>query len=45
MPGQNSPLPPPTEPAPAPTGVDRNLPRLGQGFVWQDLRVDRKSVV
>ena len=23
----------------APAGVDRDLPRLGQGFVWQDLSV------
>lgn len=26
----------------APAGVDRNLPRLGQGFVWQDLSVGQR---
>ena len=26
----------------APTSVDRNLPRLGQGFVWQELSVGQR---
>lgn len=26
----------------APHGVDRNLPRLGQGFVWQDLAAGQR---
>lgn len=26
----------------APAGVDRSLPRLGQGFVWQDLQVGQR---
>lgn len=26
----------------APASVDRNLPRLGQGFVWQELSVGQR---
>ncbi len=31
-----------TSPATTATGIDRSLPRLGQGFVWQDLHVGQR---
>ena len=40
MPSPHMPLPPKNPAAPA--GVDRGLPRLGEGFVWQDLTVGQR---
>ena len=40
MTSQNTPAVPRSHAAPA--GVDRDLPRLGQGYVWQDLSVGQR---
>ena len=37
---QNTPLA--SDRSAAPASVDRNLPRLGQGFVWQELSVGQR---
>ncbi len=31
-----------TDTTPQPPSIDRSLPRLGQGYVWQDLQVGQK---